>query len=133
MNEKNKKEYFFNMLIDITYIIVGAFFMAIGMNLFLLPHMMSTGGASGIATILYYLFNMPVGTTVLIINIPLFIMSIVKLGFKFSIKTIIATVLYSIFVNIFTFDTLVQSNTTDLFTSCIFRRCNCRFRYFTYI
>lgn len=119
-NKKINKETIYSIIFDIIYILLGAILMAIGMNLFLLPHKMSTGGASGIATVIYYLFNLPVGTTILIINIPLFIISIMKLGLKFSIKTIISTVLYSIFANILTFDMLLQGDGTDLFTSCVF-------------
>lgn len=105
---------------DIIYIVLGAILMAVGMNLFLLPHKMTTGGASGIATVIYYLFNLPVGMTILMLNIPLFIISLIKLGLKFSIKTIISTVLFSIFADIFTMKNLLQTINTDLFTACIF-------------
>ena len=44
--------------------------MATGVSLFLLPNELSTGGFSGIGTILYYLLNLPLGITVLILNIP---------------------------------------------------------------
>ena len=63
------------IIIDILFTIVGAFIMAIGVSLFLLPNHLSSGGVAGIATIIYYLFNMSMGTTILIINIPLFLMS----------------------------------------------------------
>lgn len=110
----------YNIMLDYLYIILGAFFIAVGINLFLLPHKMTTGGASGIATVIYYLFNINVGTTILLINIPLFVISIIKLGLKFSIKTIVSTILLSIFVDVFTFEFLTQSFNADLFTSCLF-------------
>ena len=53
--------------------IIGTLFMALGTSVFLLPNQLSTGGFSGIATITYYLLNIPMGTMIMIINIPLFI------------------------------------------------------------
>lgn len=62
-------------IIDIIYIIIGCTIMGTGTSLFLLPNKLSTGGVSGIATIGYYLFNLPLGTTILVLNIPLFIIA----------------------------------------------------------
>ena len=47
--------------------------MAMAVSLFLLPNELSSGGFSGIATIIYYLFKVPMGTTILALNIPLFL------------------------------------------------------------
>jgi uncharacterized membrane-anchored protein YitT (DUF2179 family) len=88
---------------------------AFGTSEFLLPNQLSSGGFSGIATITYYLFNIPMGTTIMVLNIPLFILGYIKLGKKFILKTIIATFLYSGFIdmfsglNIFTQDRLLSS------------------------
>lgn len=118
--QKIKKRTLYSIVLDCFYIVFGAFFIAVGINLFLLPHKMTTGGASGIATVIYYLFNINVGITILLINIPLFVISLIKLGLRFSIKTILSTIILAIFVDVFTFETLVQSFNTDLFTSCLF-------------
>ena len=53
---KNRNK-IFNSIVDFVYIIVGSLLIALGTNLFLLPNKMTTGGASGIATIFYHLFN----------------------------------------------------------------------------
>lgn len=108
------------ILLDLLYIIVGTFLVALGTNMFLLPHKMTTGGASGIATIFYYLLNIPMGFTVILVNIPLFIISIKKLGFKFNVKSIIATIVLSIFLEIVKVPEVFLNDGTDLFTSCIF-------------
>ena len=68
--QKIKKRTLYSIVLDCFYIVFGAFFIAVGINLFLLPHKMTTGGASGIATVIYYLFNINVGITILLINIP---------------------------------------------------------------
>lgn len=68
---------------------MGCIFMALGIVLFLLPNQLSSGGFSGIATLLYYLFGFKVGTVTLLMNIPIFAIAYVKLGRKFFVKAII--------------------------------------------
>ena len=81
--------------------LIGALIMAISVSFLLLPNELSTGGFSGIATIFYYLAKIPVGTTILVLNIPLFIFSWFKIGRQFFIKSIIGTISLSIFIDIF--------------------------------
>ena len=109
-----------NILLDLFFIVLGVYLISIGTNIFLLPHKMTTGGASGIATILYYTLNIPMGLSILIINLPLFLISIYKFGFKFSFKTIATTILLSIFLEVFKYNDIIENSPTDLFTSCIF-------------
>lgn len=91
--------------------------MALSVDCFLLPNQISSGGFSGIGTIIYYIFNFPVGTTVLILNVPLFIMAFIKDGKKFFINAIIGTVELSIFLNIFE---NIGGLTNDRLLSCIY-------------
>lgn len=74
--------------------------MAIAVSLFLLPNELSSGGFSGIATILYYLFNFPVGTTIIILNVPLFIFATLKIGKRFLLKSLLGTISLSVFIDI---------------------------------
>lgn len=74
---------------DIISIIIGCTFMALGIVMFLLPNQLSSGGFSGIATLLYYLFDFKIGSTILILNIPLFAIAYFKIGKRFFIKAII--------------------------------------------
>ena len=90
-----------NISLILFKIVFGTMLMAIGIDLFLVPSKLSTGGFSGIGTVLYYLWNIPVGTTTIILNIPLFILAFLKLGKKFTIKTIIGTASLSYFLNVF--------------------------------
>lgn len=96
-------------------IIVGCALAGFGTASFLLPNQISSGGFTGIATIIYYFFNVQMGTTILILNIPLFVLGYIKLGKKFIFKTIVATFLYSKFIdvfsefNLFTEDRLLSS------------------------
>lgn len=105
---------------DVILITLGAYLISLAINMFLLPHKMSTGGTSGIATILFYTFKIPMGITILLINLPLFLMSIIKLGKSFTFKTISATVLLSVFLEIFKYDSVITKAPIDLLMSCIF-------------
>lgn len=105
---------------DVLLITFGAYLISLSINMFLLPHKMSTGGASGIATILFHTLNIPMGITILVINMPLFLMSIIKLGKRFTFKTISATVLLSVFLEIFKYDSVITKAPIDLLMSCIF-------------
>ena len=83
------------------YILIGCMFMGIGTSLFLLPNQLSSGGFSGIATIVYYLLNVPLGVTILVLNIPLFILAFFKIGREILIKSIAGTILLSTFIDLF--------------------------------
>lgn len=98
-------------------IIVGVLLMAFGISQFLLPNQLSSGGVTGIATITYYLLKSPMGITILIINIPLFIMAFYKKGKIFFIKGVIGTLALSTFIEIFD---KFQPLTTDRFLACIY-------------
>jgi len=67
------------LIIDFLAIIAGCTLMSLGIVLFLLPNQLSSGGFSGIATVLYYLLKFPIGTVTLILNIPFFIIALFKL------------------------------------------------------
>lgn len=75
--------------------------MGMGTSLFLLPNQLSSGGFAGIATIVYYLLNVPLGVTILVLNIPLFILAFFKIGKEILIKTIAGTILLSTFIDLF--------------------------------
>ena len=96
ISKKNIKQF----TIEILETIVGAIIMAIATSLFLLPNQLSSGGFAGIATILYYFLNIPMGTTILAINVPLFIFSAYKLGKGFVIRSFIGTVTFSFAIDI---------------------------------
>ena len=92
---------FKKIFVSVIVTIVGAIIMAFGVSMFLLPSQLSSGGVSGIATILYYLFHIPMGTTIFLVNIPLFIFAFLKLGKQTFFYSIIGTVSLSLFVDLF--------------------------------
>lgn len=103
--------------LEYIYIIVGAFLMAVSTALILLPNQLSTGGISGISTILYYLCNYPVGLTMLLINVPLFVIAMVKVNKRLFFKSILGTVLLSVFIDLLE---NLSPITNDRFLACIY-------------
>lgn len=97
--------------------IFGAVIMAIGTSLFLLPNQLSSGGFAGIATIVYYFLNIPMGLTIIVINAPLFIVAAYRLGKGFFLKSLLGTISFSIFIDIFDKFTPL---TNDRFLACIY-------------
>ena len=67
-------------------IILGGLIMAFGTGVFLLPNKLSTGGFTGIGTIFYYYMNIPMGISILFLNLPLFIIAYFKIRKKIFIK-----------------------------------------------
>ena len=74
---------------------------AAGLVLFTIPNDIAPGGVSGLATALAYLSPISVGVWTLILNIPLVALAWWKLGFRPLIKTIVATLLLSGFIELF--------------------------------
>ena len=105
------------IILEILGTIFGAFVIAVSVSLFLLPNKLSSGGVAGIATITYYLLNIPMGVSILLINVPLFLMSILKIGKVFFLKSIVGTVSLSIFIDILD---KMQPLTNDKFLACIY-------------
>ena len=64
---------------------------------FLVPHKIVGGGATGISTVLFYLFGIPVGVGYFLVNIILLIIAMKVLGPKFGVKTIFAIAVGSLF------------------------------------
>lgn len=102
---------------ELFFIILGAGIMAFGTSFFLLPNQLSSGGFSGIATIFYYLIGTPMGTVILLLNIPLIIFAYFRIGKGLVVKTIIGTTLLSLFIDFF--DKFPQL-TNDRFLACIY-------------
>ena len=90
-----------NFLKEIVISLLGCIIAAFGTSCFLLPNQLSSGGFSGVATILYYFLDWQMGTAIILMNIPLFIIAFFKLGKDFFFKSIISTIAFSKFIDYF--------------------------------
>lgn len=73
-------------------IVGGAFGIAFGINAFLLPHHLVSGGLSGVATLLHDTYGWPVSLMFFVLNVPLVLWALVRLGLAFSMYTILSVV-----------------------------------------
>ncbi|MBN1552720.1 YitT family protein [bacterium] len=80
---------------------IGLILTALGLDLFLVPNKIAAGGVSGVSIVLFHLFHLPVGTTMLVINFFLFIVGFVVLGKGFGLRTLFATLFLSVFIDFF--------------------------------
>lgn len=102
-----------------TYGIVtaGALIAALGLNLFLAPHDIVSGGASGVAILVHSFTGFPMGTLILLINIPLFLLGVWFLGGGFGLKSLYGTVMFSVFIDVTAF---LPSLTENILMAALF-------------
>lgn len=83
-------------------IVVGSLITAVAISIFLVPYKIAPGGVSGLATVVYHLsgFRIPVGVTMLVLNVPLFVIGMGYIGKGFVFRTLFGTVLLSFLVDI---------------------------------
>ena len=81
-------------------ILLGAIIAGAAYPLFMTPNRIAPGGITGIATILNHLMGWRVGAVSLILNIPLFLISFRAMGRIFAFRSIIATLLFTLFIDI---------------------------------
>lgn len=91
----------FKIIREYVGVLFGVAITAFGLSWFLIPSRIAAGGVSGLATVAYHLFDFPVGLTMLVLNIPLFIAGITILGAVYGAKTFIGTITLSLLVDLF--------------------------------
>ena len=73
----------------------GCLIAACSINSFIVPSHFLTGGVTGIAIIVYYLSELPIGVQTFVYNLPLLIASYKLLGKEYTVDVIIGTVIFS--------------------------------------
>jgi uncharacterized membrane-anchored protein YitT (DUF2179 family) len=83
-------------------ITVGAGITALAINIFLVPYKIAPGGLSGLSIVLFYLSNekLPVGATMLAINVPLFLLGYRYIGKRFFFRTLYGTIILSVIIDL---------------------------------
>ena len=84
-------------ILDYAYILIGSFLTAAGIILFTNPAQIAPGGVSGVSTILFHTFGWDISITMLLQNIPLFLIGVAIFGKEFGIKSLIGSLMLSIF------------------------------------
>ena len=84
----------------ILFIGIGTFLLSLSTNAILIPYKLLSGGVSGIAMFLYFLFNWNISITILLINIPLFILAFIFLKRRFIIFSLIGMLFLTFWLEI---------------------------------
>ncbi|MGB0391661.1 MAG: YitT family protein [Salibacteraceae bacterium] len=87
-------------LVNYGWILLGSFFLALGMIGFLAPNQIATGGTAGLAIVLNHVINLPIGILMLLVNIPLLLVSVKLLGRSFAFKSIFAIVSITVIIDL---------------------------------
>ncbi|HBW34847.1 MAG: hypothetical protein VR66_15905 [Peptococcaceae bacterium BRH_c23] len=82
-------------------IAVGAILAAYGIQGFIVYSGLSGGGVGGIALLLYYTVNLPIGVVTFILNVPLLVLGWREVDKQFVFKTIWGLVIFSFFLDLF--------------------------------
>ena len=87
-------------LIAYAQIVLGCIIGGAAYPMFLVPNNIAPGGLTGVATVLNFLMDVPVGLTSMLMNIPLFILGYKAMGRVFVVRSFIATVLFSMAIDL---------------------------------
>lgn len=95
-------------LFDWSRILAGLMLGAMGYKLFLIPNEVAPGGFTGVGQILNTLMGWNVGAVVLALNVPLFAFSMRSLGWRFGIRSLLASVAFSLLIDYLPFGALTN-------------------------
>ena len=65
------------MLTDVLYYMVSGCIFSVAIRVFTAPNKIAPGGVTGLSTVLNYAFGLPIGLMSFLINIPIFIASLI--------------------------------------------------------
>lgn len=85
--------------LDLLFMAAGAALYSISVNMFTSPNQIAPGGVTGLAIIIEFLTEAPVGMMIFLLNVPLLIIGFIKLGRKMLLRTLAATFFVSVFVD----------------------------------
>ena len=88
-------------LLDLVYLLLGSALVALAVAVFTVPNDIAPGGVSGLATALAAISPISVGVWTLLLNVPLLLAAWRLLGLRPLAFTLLATVLLSVFIDLF--------------------------------
>ena len=83
---------------DFLMMIFGSFLLAFTFNVFYVPNNLVISGVSGLSIIVNYISHIEPSLFIAVVNVLLLVLSVAALGLESSVKTIIGTLFYTLFV-----------------------------------
>ena len=102
---------------DFLLLILGTAFAGFAVSCFLAPNKIVSGGVTGLAIIFCNYVPLSVGLVTLAMNIPIFIIGVLKFGRELGFSTLAGTLLLSLFIGLFE---RVGPITNDILLSALF-------------
>lgn len=90
-------------VLELLCVILGNFVIAMGVTLFILPLNILSGGVAGIAVALKPVLNLSPTLIINLLTISLYLVGTFVLGKKFAFKTIVSTIVYPLFITVFSY------------------------------
>ena len=89
-----------DLFLDLIFDVIGSFAFALGIVCFVNPANLAPGGMSGVAILVNYVWDLPIGRMAFIMNIPLLILSWLFLGRRMTLRTVKSLVINSALIDI---------------------------------
>ncbi len=98
MNKSSKK--WKRILTNLLIILFANSLCAIAINLFFIPNKLLSGGIGGISIMVQYLFTIPTGITVFLLNLPIFLYGFKKVDRHFALYGSISMLVFSLLLTL---------------------------------
>ncbi len=106
------------LLWDLFLVVSGSAIFSVSVNMFSSPNNIVQGGLTGIGTVANYLFSLPIGAVMLVLNIPLFALALKQLRLKFVIRTVVSTFIFTSLIDLGAY--IIPAYKGDMLLGCIF-------------
>jgi len=92
-------------------ILAGGILIAVGLQLFLVPHQLIIGGITGSVMIINHFVGGSMGLLIFLVNAPIFLIALLKLGRFFLMNAFLGVIVCSVFVDILaSFELVITEN-----------------------
>lgn len=81
------------------FIIAGLLIASVGYRMYLIPNQVVNGGFTGVGQLLNHALGVGVGTVNIVLNVPLFLVSMRSMGLRFGVRSLIAMLLLSLLID----------------------------------
>lgn len=96
MSTNHKKITKINLIKRIIFIFVGAIFVSVGLEIFLVPNNIIDGGITGISIMLSHLTHLKLGIFLFLLNLPFLMVGYKQIGKTFSLSTLFGVTVMSV-------------------------------------
>ena len=101
---------------NVRFILAGLLCCSAAYNLYLIPNNVAAGGFTGIGQLVNSIIDVKVGTVSILLNIPLFLLSMKTLGLRFGVRSLLAMLGLNLFIDYMP----LPAATNDLLLATVF-------------